>query len=329
MFMLRFDMRVPNKTPTQVADMYETALEMARWIDDKAPVVLGTPEHHASEDGYNPTPLILASAMAAVTKKAKIMAAATLLPLYEPVRLVEEMLVLDHISRGRVSYVLGIGYRPAEYELFGLDFAQRGKIMDEKLACLRAHLKAASDGTAMPRVTPAPFSPGGPVVMLGGGSKVAARRAGRNGMGFVAQANEPGLREAYEAACNEAGHAPGVCMIPPDGRPNVVFVHPDPEQAWQEIGSYILQDAVPYAAWNREAGMNATSLSHAASIEELKAEKGAYQIVDVAGAVALIKRWGALPMHPLCGGLPAEIAWTYLRRVIEDVMPAVSAAAER
>jgi alkanesulfonate monooxygenase SsuD/methylene tetrahydromethanopterin reductase-like flavin-dependent oxidoreductase (luciferase family) len=327
MFMLRFDMRVPDKNPEQIAEIYETALDMARWIEDKAPVVIGTPEHHASEDGYNPAPLILASAMAATTKKAKIMAAATLLPLYEPVRLAEEMIVLDQISRGRVSYVLGIGYRPTEYELFGLDFNQRGNIMDEKLALLRARLKAASDGTAMPRVTPAPFSPGGPVVMLGGGSKVAARRAGRNGMGFVAQNAEPGLKEAYEEACREAGHTSGVCMIPPDGRPNVVFVHPDPEQAWKEIGRYILQDAQPYAAWNREAGMNATSLSHAMTVEDMKAEKGAYQIVDIAGAVALIKRWGALPMHPLCGGLPPKIAWTYLRRVIEDVMPAVSAAA--
>lgn len=326
MFMLRFDLRVPDKTPQQIADMYDTALEMARWIDDKSPVVIGTPEHHASDDGYSPTPLLLASAMAAVTKKAKFMAAATLLPLYEPVRLAEEMIVLDHISRGRVSYVLGIGYRPAEYELFGLDFAQRGKIMDEKLAVLRATLKAASDASIMPRVTPVPFTPGGPVVMLGGGSKVAACRAGRNGMGFVAQSRVPGLKEAYEAACHEAGHSPGICMIPPVGRPNVVFVHPDPDAAWEELGPYILQDAVPYATWNREAGMDATSLSHATTIEQMKAEKGAYQIVDVAEAVALIKLWGALPMHPLCGGLPPEIAWPYLRRVIDDVMPAVVAA---
>jgi len=326
MFMLRFDLRVPDQTPERIAQMYETALEMAHWIDDKAPAIIGTPEHHASEDGYSPTPLILASAMAAVTKKAKFMAAATLLPLYEPVRLAEEMIVLDHISRGRVSYVLGIGYRPAEYELFGLDFNQRGKIMDEKLAVLRATLKAASNRTAMPRVAPVPFTPGGPVVMLGGGSKVAARRAGRNGMGFVAQSREPGLKEAYELASHEAGFTPGVCMIPPAGRPNVVFVHPDPEQAWQEIGPYILQDAIPYATWNREAGMDATSLSHATTIDAIKAEQGAYQIVDVAQAAALIKQWGALPMHPLCGGIPPEIAWKYLRRVVEDVMPAVALA---
>lgn len=326
MFMLRFDMRAPDKTPEQVAELYETALAMVQWIDDKAPAMIGVPEHHASEDGYNPTPLILASAMAAVTKNVRFMAAATLLPLYEPVRLAEEMIVLDQISRGRVSYVLGIGYRPAEYELFGLDFGQRGKIMDEKLALLRDCLKAASDATATPRVTPIPFTPGGPAVMLGGGSKVAARRAGRNGMGFVAQANEPGLREAYEEACMQAGHEPGLCQIPPDGRPNVVFVHPDPEKAWAEIGPYILQDAKPYAAWNREAGMNATSLSHAMTVEDMKAEKGAYQILDIAEAVAVVKKWGALPMHPLCGGIPPDIAWTYLRRAVEELMPAIAAA---
>lgn len=322
MFVLRFDMRVPDKTPPEIAAMYQCALSMASWIDERAPALIGLTEHHAADDGYGPTPLTLASAMAAVTKKTAFMAAATLLPLYDPVRLAEQMIVLDHISQGRVSYVLGIGYRPAEYELFGLDFSQRGSIADEKLAILRRALKAASDAAVMPRITPPPYSNGGPTLMWGGGSKVAARRAGRNGMGFVAQVSKPGLEEAYQTACREAGHEPGLCMIPAEGRPSVVFVHPDPDQAWDEIGPYLLKDASAYAAWNREAGMQASSLSDASSIEEFKQEEGgAYRVVTVAGAVELVKQWGSLNLHPLCGGLPPDIAWPYLRRVVEEVLP--------
>ena len=46
----------------------------------------------------------------------------SLLPLYDPVRLAEEMVVLDMISKGRVIYVAAIGYRPVEYEMYGVDY---------------------------------------------------------------------------------------------------------------------------------------------------------------------------------------------------------------
>src|SRR5580658_10955149 len=125
MFTMRFDMRAPGMTPAQSAAQYRTAIEMAQWADDKGTFSVGLSEHHCSQDGYLPAPLILASAMAAVTKNMQFIVAAALLPMYDPIRLAEEMIVLDHISAGRVSYVLGIGYRPIEYELYGLDYPTR------------------------------------------------------------------------------------------------------------------------------------------------------------------------------------------------------------
>jgi alkanesulfonate monooxygenase SsuD/methylene tetrahydromethanopterin reductase-like flavin-dependent oxidoreductase (luciferase family) len=328
MYMMRFDMRVPGKTPEQIAEQYQCAIEMARWVDDKGPFMIGLSEHHAADDGYGPTPLVQASAMAAVTRNVPFMIAATLLPLYEPVRLAEEMIVLDHISKGRVSYVLAIGYRKAEYDLFGLDFSKRGALADEKLAKLLDTLRAAREGQGMPRVTPPPFSANGPTIMWGGGSKPAARRAGRNGLGFVAQVDAPGLEEAYRQAARDAGREPGPCMIPPSEMPNIVFVHPDPDQGWEEVGPYLLADAQSYAEWNREAGLTAASLSHSSSIEEMKTEQGAYRVVTVEGAVELMQKWGRLPLHPLCGGCPPELAWQYLQRVVDEVMPAVAKASE-
>jgi len=66
--------------------------------------------------------VVLASAMAAHTTTLPIMIAVVLLPLYDAVRLAEEMTVLDNLSRGRLSYVAAIGYRPVEYEMYGVDF---------------------------------------------------------------------------------------------------------------------------------------------------------------------------------------------------------------
>jgi len=323
---VRFDMRVPGKSPAEIADHYQGAIDMARWMDEQGGFSIGISEHHCSEDGYIPAPLILASSMATVTQQVNIMVAATLLPLYDPARLAEEMIVLDYIGRGRVSYVLALGYRPEEYELFGLDYASRGAIADEKLGQLLDLLDRANSGEGMPRITPKPLSPGRPTIFWGGGSKPAARRAGRNGLGFVAQNAAPGLEEAYQKACRDAGFEPGLCMIPPPGRPGVVFVADDVDKGWEEVGPHLLADATSYAEWNRKAGMDSSVLSQTKSVQAMREEQGSYRIVDVEGAIELARQWGGLPLHPLCGGCPPAVAWPYLRRVAEEVMPALGQA---
>jgi len=324
MFMMRFDMRVPGMTAAQIADQYQCAIEMAQWAEGKGCVGIGISEHHCSEDGYTPSPLVLASAMAAVTKSTPIMIAAALLNLYDPVRLAEDMIVLDYVSRGRVSYVCGLGYREVEYQLHGVDFEKRGAVADEKLAALLAALKQASEGTAMPRVTPASFTPGRPMINWGGGTKAAARRAGHNGVGFVAQTSAPGLAETYAAAAREKGFEPGLCMLPPNDMPSICFVHPDANAGWREVGQYMLVDATSYAEWNKENPHGAVSLSQGKTVEALQAERGAHRVYGIDEAAAQIKRWGRLGLHPLCGGCPPELAWKYLRRVVDDVIPALA-----
>jgi hypothetical protein len=321
MFMLRFDMRVPGKSPAQIAEMYQTAIEMAQWADDKGCVGIGLSEHHAADDGYLPSPLMLASAIAAVTRRSPIIIGCALLPMYDPVRLAEDMIVLDHISRGRVTFVFGIGYRPVEYELYGLDYDKRGAIADEKLSKLLAILKQASDADAMPRVTPPSFSVGRPTIAWGGATKVAARRAGRMGVNLFAQTNAPELRDEYVAAARKAGFEPGMCILPSPEAPNIVFVNPDVDAGWREVGPYLLHDAVTYAAWNEGSGRATVSMSRGTTVEELRRENGARRVVDIAGALQIVKQWGRLPLGPLCGGCPPDTAWTYLRRVVDDVMP--------
>jgi alkanesulfonate monooxygenase SsuD/methylene tetrahydromethanopterin reductase-like flavin-dependent oxidoreductase (luciferase family) len=178
MFALRFDMRAPDfGAPT--AELYETALEIAAWAETRGAVACQICEHHMSPDGYLPSPLILTSAMAARTTKLPIMIGIVQLPLYNPVRLAEEMVVLDIISKGRVSDVGGLGYLPYEYEMLGGDFKARGKTADDYLALLLQAVKGepfAYQGRKI-HVTPAPFTPGGPKIAWGGGSLPAARRA--------------------------------------------------------------------------------------------------------------------------------------------------------
>jgi alkanesulfonate monooxygenase SsuD/methylene tetrahydromethanopterin reductase-like flavin-dependent oxidoreductase (luciferase family) len=326
MFTMRFDLRVPGFAPAQIADQYRTAIEMARWADDKGCATVGVSEHHGAEDGYLPSPLVLASAMAAVTQNVRILVGAALLPMYDPVRLAEDMLVLDHISRGRVSFILGIGYRPAEYQLYGLDFDRRGAIADAKLSKLLELLRDASDKKVMPRVTPSSFTPGRPSVAVGGATKAAARRAGRHGVGFFAQINTPGLGEAYAQAAREAGFEPGVCVLPSPDVPGTVFVHSDPDTAWNEVGTYLLADATTYAEWNKDTGHDTVNLSTGQSIEALRSERAAHRVLGVKEAIASARVWGRLPLNPLCGGCPPDLAWTYLRRAVDEVVPFIRRA---
>jgi len=65
---------------------------------------------------------------------------ALLLPLHDPLRVAEDIAVLDLASGGRLSpVILGLGYRPEEYAMFAKDWSNRGKLFDE---CVDALLKA-------------------------------------------------------------------------------------------------------------------------------------------------------------------------------------------
>ncbi|MBL7500773.1 LLM class flavin-dependent oxidoreductase [Frankia sp. CNm7] len=324
MFTLRFDMRAPS-TGAPATELYAAALEMAAWAEARGCLATTVCEHHMSDDGYLPSPLLFSSALAARTNKVAIMVAAVVLPLYDPIRLAEEMAVLDIISNGRVSYVTAVGYRPAEYEMYGVDFRRRGKIAEEKLGLL---LRAKTgepfeyEGRRI-QVTPKPLTPGGPMIAWGGGSIAAARRAGRHGLGFLAQGAADGLKEAYEQASRDAGHEPGMCYLPSPDSPTTVFVADDLDRAWDELGSYLLHDAVSYAAWNENDGTTA-SLSFATTVDELRAENRNHIILTVDQAIERARAGQILGLQPLVGGLPPEIAWPYLRTVADKVMPALA-----
>src|ERR1700729_2922071 len=136
MFTLRFDMRAPTWAGL-AADLYAAAIDMCAWAETRGALLAVFSEHHGADDGHLPVPLTLASAIAARTKNLAILLAAVPIPLWDPVRLAEEMSVLDLISKGRVSYAFGVGHRVQEYEHFGIDMATRGRAADEILAAVR------------------------------------------------------------------------------------------------------------------------------------------------------------------------------------------------
>jgi alkanesulfonate monooxygenase SsuD/methylene tetrahydromethanopterin reductase-like flavin-dependent oxidoreductase (luciferase family) len=312
MFTLRFDMRAPEIGASR-AELYDAAIAMCAWAETRGGVAALLSEHHAADDHHLPSPLILASAIAARTEKLPIMLAAIVLPLYDTVRLAEDMSLLDIISKKRVTYVLVIGHRAEEYQQFGLDYRTRGQAANEKLALLLELLKGkpVAVGQRQVHVTPPPLKAGGPVIMIGGGTAAAVRRAARHGLGFVAQGNPPGLAELYVAECQAHGHEPGIARFTNPDAPTGVFVADDVDAAWDELGPFILHDALAAAAY-RHGQDGVASITRARTVDELRSSPGPYRIYSVDEATALIRSGQPLPLHPLCGGLQPDRAWTYL-----------------
>lgn len=327
MYSMRFDMRAPE-SGTRAA-LYSAAIEMSAWAENRGCLAVVLCEHHGSDDGYLPVPLILATAIAARTERVALLLT-VVLPFYEPVRLAEEIAVLDIVSNGRVSYVFGLGYRREEYEQFGLDKSARGRIADEKLGLVRRLLTGETvevDGRRI-SVTPQPVTTGGPVLMWGGGSVAAARRAGRYGLGYLAQGDSPGSQEAYEAACREHGHSPGMTLLPARDTAAVTFVAEDVDRAWAELGPYLLHDARSYAAWN-PANRTSAGIARVESAQALRNEARSHRILTPQEALAFVGAGGMLTLTPLCGGIPPELAWPYLEEAAACVAPSTDTGGRR
>jgi alkanesulfonate monooxygenase SsuD/methylene tetrahydromethanopterin reductase-like flavin-dependent oxidoreductase (luciferase family) len=325
-FTLRFDMRAPA-AGAPARELYAAALEMAEWGERHGCLAIQVSEHHGAPDGYLPAPLVLASALAARTRRLPIQVAALILPLHDPIELAEQMAVLDLVSGGRVSYVLAAGYREEEFAQLGRSFRERGRRMD---VCLEA-LRRAFGGEPFEfegrrvRVTPRPGTAGGPALLLGGGSAAAVRRAARFGLGILTQGVPPALEVLYREECARAGTAPGPFLNPPPDTVSSAFVAEDPDAAWALIGPYLLHDARSYAAWLEEGA--AVSRSAARSVAELRSEGGPYRIFTPEEAVEHVRRRGVLLLHPLCGGLPPALAWDHLELVAKRVLPALRSEA--
>jgi len=325
-FVTRYDFRAPGEALGRQQEMFARCLEQVGYIEEHGQSAIVLSEHHASDDGYLPSPLIAAAAVAARTSTITVSVAALLANLHDPLRIAEDIAVLDHLSNGRVTYTIGLGYRPEEYAMFGRDWATRGADIEHAIKVLQQAWTGEYfdyQGRSV-RVLPTPHTPGGPVLFYGGGSKAAARRAARLGLNFQPQVADPGLRDLYLEECRNQGRDPGFVMLPPGG-PATVFCSEDPDRFWAENGRYLLAEARGYNAWHNDF----TSLvrDSSDSVEEMR-ERGVYVVETPTDLIAkcVSREIRVVSSHPLCGGLPEAPSWESLQLICETVMPAVKTA---
>lgn len=321
---IRFDLRVPPfaKT-TNHAEQYAACLDQCAWADQSGVDIAVLSEHHGVEDGFMSAPVTLAAAIAGRTKRIPINIAAVLVPLHDPIRLAEQLATASLVSGGRVSLVAGLGYRAEEFEMAGVDRKRRGTLLEESVRAMRQAWTGEPfeyRGRTV-RVTPKPAIP--PVVMVGGSTEKAARRAARLHCGFFPSIADVKLKEIYEQECAAVGFAGGFMSLP--GGPGFVHVSEDPERDWARIGEHALYDAQSYAAWQTPDQRSQVHVQGQTVADVRKS--GVYQVLTPDECLALAEREGRIILHPLMGGIPAALGWESIELFTKKVLPKLRPAA--
>ncbi|KHK88044.1 LLM class flavin-dependent oxidoreductase, partial [Novosphingobium malaysiense] len=147
-------------------------------------------EHHFCEDGYTPSPLVIAGAIGERTTSMRIGTNLIVLPLHDPVRIAEDAATLSLLTGGRFDLGVGIGYKRPEFEAFGRELKFRPSMLEDSCEIIRRGWSGQKVNYTGKRfslgdlpITPAPESP--PSLFIGGMAEPAIERVARIGDGFL------------------------------------------------------------------------------------------------------------------------------------------------
>ena len=163
-------------------------------------------EHHATPLNLVPVPGIYLGAVARATSTIRLGPLGYLLPLYSPLRLIEEICILDHLSNGRFELGVGRGVSPFELNYHNVDHAESRDIFFDSYDCLKKALSADEfsyqgkyfnyDNVPMPlRPLQDPFPP----VWYGSSSTTGSTWAGEHGLHFTSNGPTAKAKENIDA----------------------------------------------------------------------------------------------------------------------------------
>lgn len=320
-----FDMRAPQfGTPT--TDLYSAALDMAAFADEFGIDRINLMEHHASEDGYLPSPFVMGGGVAARTKHCRISLGAVILPLHDPVKVAEQIAVLDQMSRGRLQVIIGAGYVASEFARFGVSLRDRGRLLDQGIDIILRALRGEHFTVAGRDifVRPLPVQHPESILLVGGGVDASARRAARFRLGFAPLRQE--LFTLYDEECSRLGHKPGAKFGP--SPPGNIHLSEEPDKAWLQLMPHLKHVVSEYAKW-AEAEPNSNSPFRGLLADENALRNCGMLAVWtpeelIAKAPIIVGKYGSLSFMPLLGGLAPDIGWNSLE-LLKKAMPRIRA----
>lgn len=322
-----------------VRQLYEERLRLAAAADAAGFFCYHVAEHHSTPLGMAPSPALFLAAAARQTRRLRLGPLVYLLPLYNPLRLLEEICMLDHLSGGRLELGVGRGVSPYELACFGVEAAGSREIFQETLAVLvtgMTHERLTFVGRHYQyRDVPIeihPLQQPYPPLWYPTHNPESIAYAARHGYNFVGLGSAAlvrqqveGYRQTWEAHRNDPGRLNAHVAAPKIGVLRQVFVADSDEEA--------LEIARPaYDDWYRSI----TKLWHAHndhSIDGLFTWETAmqHQTLLVGSPARVREQVGRLLEETACNYLICAFAWgtltgeqalRSLRLFAQEVMPA-------
>ena len=324
-FGVSYDFRNPVDSGIANPDFYAAIIEQVKWLDQLGAELVWFTEHHFIDDGYLPSWAPVAGAMASVTKNVRFNTDICLLPFNHPVRLAEDLAVLDNLSNGRAEIGLGLGYAPHEFRGFGIPKSHRVSLMEEGLTILKRCFTGEKFSFKGKRyalndvlITPSYVQEGGPPLWIATMSEAGADRVAR----FDAHILPQGLRhrafEPWIKALEASGRDPKYYRT---GIIRSVLVTDDLERDWSEVRVAERYRMALYRRFFEES-------------QEGFGEKGepipqTWIVGDVASCVdqvvSFVKAFGITDMVTMAAppGMPVHALNESLQRFFQDVVPQV------
>jgi probable F420-dependent oxidoreductase len=232
-FGILHDFRQPLPHLAPASRYYAESLDEVAAADQLGFDAVWMSEHHLTDDGLLPSPLVMAAAIAARTSRIRIGTNILVLPLHHPLRVAEDAAVADLISGGRLVLGVGQGYAEDEFAAFGADRRHRGTLLEEGVTLLRqAWSPEPIDfhgnhwSYSQLRITPQPERP--IPIYVAGVTPAGLRRAARLGDAVIIYCAKPADLRARRALLDQvAVGQPLTCT-------SILHVADDADQAWAE-----------------------------------------------------------------------------------------------
>ncbi len=201
-------------------DKYRLLLDAARLADQRDFTAIWTPERHFNEfGGLYPNPAVLGAALAMSTRRLQIRAGSVVLPLNDPLRVVEQWAVVDNLSGGRVAVSFASGWHPDDFVLAPGAFSDRRQKTIEGIAMVQrlwageqVELVGGKGTPVNVRAYPRPLQAKLPIWLTASGNPQTWITAGTLGLNVLTGLMEQSVKEVeqriglYREALRKNGH---------------------------------------------------------------------------------------------------------------------------
>ena len=321
------------------AQIFDDRLRLLEYADKQDFFCYHVAEHHTTPLSVSPSPGLFLSAVAQRTSRIRLGPLVFLLPLYNPLRLIQEVCMLDHLSHGRLELGVGRGIVPYEVARFGIDPEDRPAMFQEALDVL---LKGLTNETLNHhgefynykdiRLWIRPYHQPHPPIWYASGNIETVPWMARNGLNTshifdnnaVTKKHFDLYREIWEKHKGDPGRINGAVTEPKQGQTRHVYIAPTDAEAIEEARS-------AWKAWcdNINYLWNVGDSDYLAWLYDFDTLRSEEEII--AGSPQTVKEqvWRAIEDSGInyfvsvfaWGNIPHEKAMRSMQYFVDEVMP--------